>query len=197
MRTIESALERFTKQRSSFIDDNASLKKSERGLLDVKKLLADRFHRYNFIQQVIQESRNSPVIDSTVESSTPDQKWVYGFVPRTIPQTGIERPKLSNSITVEEVMLEAAPRISSTNLTFSSYRTFGSVLSKINSKSQVTVQDTEAYVVGWTLSCRTPTEEKKRFMVQYGGLTHGGLRIRVRPVNETGSAHMALQSFLR
>lgn len=190
MRTIDGALNRFTQQRSSFIDDNTSLKKSERALLDVKKLLADRFRRYNFIQQVIQESRNSPVINSTVESSTPDQKWIYGFVPRTIPQTkanGRITSKLSNGISVNEVMLEAAPRISSTNLTFSSYRTFGSSCAEPSSKSHVTVQSMAAYVVGWTLSCRTPTEEKKRFTVQYGGLTHGGLTIRVRPVTKLGA----------
>lgn len=53
--------------------------------LDTKGLVDDLLHRYDFIQQVIQASQNSLAVDSTIESSNPNQKWVFGFVAATVP----------------------------------------------------------------------------------------------------------------
>ena len=187
IRTIERALETFTERRSSFIDDHASLKASQRAFLNVKKLLDDRLRRYNFIQQVIESSRNGPTIGSTVESSNPDQKWVYGFVPSTTPQTGAKGPlpvQLRDGISGYEVMLEAAPRFSSTDLTFTSSLAPRTVGPLDMQPSQATVSNMAAYIVGWTLSCRTTTREKKAFTVKFGGLTQGGLEIEVKPVRK-------------
>lgn len=195
--TIESTLETFSERRSSFIDDDTSLKESQSAFSKVKELLEARLHRYNFIQEVVQESRDSPAIGSKVAESTSNQKWVFGVIPRTIPRTRRDQVKkeltevtLSNGISAYEVVLEASPWFSSTELRFVSTRaqlSFAPYLSQPppptnGDLSQITVWTTQAYIVGWTLSCQTEIQKEKTFTVREGGLTHSCLRIEVRPV---------------
>ncbi|KAH9970167.1 hypothetical protein BJV74DRAFT_867453 [Russula compacta] len=171
--TINQALKTFTERRRSFIDDDASLKQSQGAFLDAKKLLDNRLLQYDFIQQVIEESRNGPVIGSTVKSSNPDQKWVYGLVPGTTPQTGTRGPT------------PAAPQFSSTYLTFTSFSanlTPDVLGDEAVLVSQVVVPYMEGCIVGWTLSCRSTARKKKAFTVKGGGLLENGLEIEVEPV---------------
>jgi hypothetical protein len=196
--TIKRALKTFAEGRSSFIDNGASLKKSQDAFSEVKKLLDDDLRWYNVTQQVMQASRDNPLVGSPVEESNPNQKWDYGFVAvtaRTAANPGkYTQVTLRNDISAYEALLETAPiMLSPKILRFSSSRSDptprreeeGSTSREVD-PSTVTVSGMRVYIIGWTLSCRTPGKsKKKKFTVQSGGLKCSNLAISVNPVSKT------------
>ncbi|KAH9970149.1 hypothetical protein BJV74DRAFT_799299 [Russula compacta] len=118
---INEALGAFNEGQSLFINQDTSFNKLQTAFSKVKELIDVHFHHYNFIQQVIQESQNSPAISSMVEASDFNQNWAYGFVTGAIIQTPNQmctQVTLMKGISAYEVVFEAAPWLLLTVLKF-------------------------------------------------------------------------------
>ncbi|KAH9970157.1 hypothetical protein BJV74DRAFT_867423 [Russula compacta] len=185
---IERELKTFNEGRPLFINNDGSFRESQNALLTIKNDLDGCLQRYNFIQQV--KSLDSPAVGSEVTSSNPNPKWDYGIIAPT--PNGVKKGPtpvtLDNGVSANEVVLEKTLRFSSAQLKFicndddnASSRRRGE-----EGSSRLTVWRTQAYIVGWTISCQagirqTEIGSGRTFTVKAGGLGHSFLWIEVKP----------------
>lgn len=174
--TIERELKTFNDGRSLFINNDASFRESQNALSTIKNDLDGCLQRYNFIQQV--KSLDNPAVGSEVTSSNPNPKWDYGVVAPT--PNGVKRGPtpvtLDNGVPVSEVVLEATLRFSSAQLKFTSNDDDNASSRRRGDEgsSRLTVWRTQAYIVGWTISCQagirqTEIGSGRTFTVKAGG----------------------------